>query len=110
MEPGRDELVDLADLGMQLEDLLRERLHDLRAERFAGQGDLLAAGGLDRAPGQRVGVAGLAGAQPALHTSGAQAADRRRGLVAGQQRQRALAVAEVEASLQSRKDGKQLLT
>ena len=101
----RDEFVDLGDLGVEGQDPVRECLHDLGGELLAGQRDVLAGGGLDCAAGQQRGIAGLAGSQPALQPCGTDAADRGRGLNAGQQRQRALAVAVVEAPLQGGEDG-----
>jgi hypothetical protein len=98
-----DHHVNLLKRGVEVDHLLRQASDKVGGQLLAGHHRVLGVGSRDCAGRDAGCLACVAILQPCLQTGGADAAQRSRGLVAGEQDQRGLVVAVVERPLERRK-------
>lgn len=106
-KPSLDFLVELGNLLVKHQNLPHQCVHQPGGQLLAGQTGALAFSGLDGGLGEPAGADDVAVAQPGLQSLGADPANGGRGLVAGQQDERAR-VGQIQLPFQAGEDAGQL--
>lgn len=106
-KPGLDRLVELGNLLAEDHHLPRQRVHHVGGQLLPGQTGVLALSGVDDGLGEPAGVDDLSVTQPGLQPFHADTADGGRGLVSGQQHERA-GVGQVQCPFQPGEDAGEL--